>query len=430
MPNMKYSMIPWEEWKEDSNIPEWVKKENEGLYRIRAERDINVMTEDGMITKGYLGGFVEDEKSLSQEGKCFIHYWSSVRGGSHVTGDAQVRGHMIVADRSSIEDSAALMGIGKLFNTNVSGSALVYLDSVECKVVNSNIWNESQVVGVSSVYNSNIHDSSEINDSTVSYCIANKNSIVKQSTIVGNDTSEMVLLTNAMVERSEIDGNCTIDHANIMCSKVSSGEKKKGSQFVCDSYISKANNVFNCEIVNSIIANYMAEDGEVRRIRDSHIADSCISGSCTGVADSFIEKSLVGETGPVRIYGPAYVQDAFLLKSRVKAGKIIGNRNHSKDLYLLHIMNSIICDQAEIRDDVTIDKSFIKDHALIFGCVKVTHGATIGGSVVLRDHVSVNGEITLSSEEEFYDDEVITGKTPPNLSQFFEFENYRDYREA
>ena len=100
MPDKKYSLIPYEEWKDDPSLPDWVKENNKGLFRVRAEEMIEIFNPyvyiagthltvkrddipdlfepSIVIAPGKLGGFVESEDNLSQEGLCFVHDSASV----------------------------------------------------------------------------------------------------------------------------------------------------------------------------------------------------------------------------------------------------------------------------------------------------------------------------------------------------------------
>jgi hypothetical protein len=54
------------------------------FYRIRALKDF------GNIEKGELGGYVESENILSQEGNCWIYGGATVANGRTVTGDTEI----------------------------------------------------------------------------------------------------------------------------------------------------------------------------------------------------------------------------------------------------------------------------------------------------------------------------------------------------
>lgn len=85
------------------------------LHRIRALKDF------GEVKKNQIGGFVESENNLSQEGTCWIDGDAVVVGCATVSEDARVFGHAIVQDCARIHDHATVSG-----NANVSDNSEVY----------------------------------------------------------------------------------------------------------------------------------------------------------------------------------------------------------------------------------------------------------------------------------------------------------------
>lgn len=73
------------------------------VYRIRALCDF------GKIKEGDLGGFVESERNLSHDGKCFIKGQAVALGETIITDDSIVCGTATVVD-SKIYDSSYIIG--------------------------------------------------------------------------------------------------------------------------------------------------------------------------------------------------------------------------------------------------------------------------------------------------------------------------------
>lgn len=72
-------------------VPETVTKlYGRSMYRIRALKDFSD------VKKGDLGGYVESEENLSQEGNCWIYDNSIVGLGGKVTGNAIVKDVSVV----------------------------------------------------------------------------------------------------------------------------------------------------------------------------------------------------------------------------------------------------------------------------------------------------------------------------------------------
>ena len=82
------------------------------LHRIKALKDF------GNVKKGELGGYVESERNLSQEGNCWVC------GNAKVCGDAEVCGNAKVCGDAKVCGNAWVFG-----NAEVCGNARVYGDA-------------------------------------------------------------------------------------------------------------------------------------------------------------------------------------------------------------------------------------------------------------------------------------------------------------
>jgi carbonic anhydrase/acetyltransferase-like protein (isoleucine patch superfamily) len=96
------------------------------LYRIKALKAFgNVKAEE-------LGGYVESEVNLSQDGDAWVYGSAQVFGDAQVSGDAQVFGSALVYGDARVYGSAWVYGNAQVFDSarvygsaRVSGSALV-----------------------------------------------------------------------------------------------------------------------------------------------------------------------------------------------------------------------------------------------------------------------------------------------------------------
>ncbi len=73
------------------------------------------------LSDGLIGGFIETERNLSQEGSCFIYDNARVCGDAQVYGNAWVSGDAKVFDNAQVYGDAWVSG-----DARVSGTALVY----------------------------------------------------------------------------------------------------------------------------------------------------------------------------------------------------------------------------------------------------------------------------------------------------------------
>ena len=103
------------------------------LHRIRALRDIPRFG----VKAGELGGFVEEENNLSQDGDAWVFGNSKVSGNAWVFGKAWVSGDANVSGDAEVSGDAWVYG-----KAEISGDAKVYGD-VDYMVI-KNIWSSGR----------------------------------------------------------------------------------------------------------------------------------------------------------------------------------------------------------------------------------------------------------------------------------------------
>ena len=74
------------------------------LYQIQALKDF------GNVKKGNLGGWIEGEENLSQEGNCWVYGDDWVSGDAVVSGDAKVSGDAWGYGNAWVYDDAVVSG--------------------------------------------------------------------------------------------------------------------------------------------------------------------------------------------------------------------------------------------------------------------------------------------------------------------------------
>lgn len=79
------------------------------LHRIKALKDF------GAVKAGELGGWVESEYNLLQDGDCWIYDEASVYDSARVGWDAIVRGNATVCDEASVCDNAAVYDNARVY---------------------------------------------------------------------------------------------------------------------------------------------------------------------------------------------------------------------------------------------------------------------------------------------------------------------------
>lgn len=97
------------------------------LYRVEALKDF------GNVKKGSVGGFIEKEDNLSQEGNCWIFLDAKVYGNAKVFGNAIINGFAQVCDNSVVFDNAQVRGYSKVKNNaQVYGNSLLLDNAQVC----------------------------------------------------------------------------------------------------------------------------------------------------------------------------------------------------------------------------------------------------------------------------------------------------------
>ena len=108
---MKYKIL-----KEHMTVLDGVK-----MYRIQALKDFSD------VKKGDVGGIVESERNLSQNGDCWIYDSARVYGSARVFEDAQIFDVCKIYDDARVFGSAKIYGSTRVFeDAQISGSAKVF----------------------------------------------------------------------------------------------------------------------------------------------------------------------------------------------------------------------------------------------------------------------------------------------------------------
>ena len=87
------------------------------LYQIQALKDF------GNVKAGDLGGWIEKEKNLSQEGDCWVY------DNAQVFGNAQVSDNARVSDNAWVYDNAQVFGDAEVSDIWCGGGAKVFGDA-------------------------------------------------------------------------------------------------------------------------------------------------------------------------------------------------------------------------------------------------------------------------------------------------------------
>ena len=103
------------------------------LYQIKCTKTFKYAKE------GELGGYIEKEENLSQEGDAWVSDNAQVCGNARVLGNARVYGNARVSDNAWVSDNAQVCGNARVLgnawvsgNAQVSGDACLKSDADHC----------------------------------------------------------------------------------------------------------------------------------------------------------------------------------------------------------------------------------------------------------------------------------------------------------
>lgn len=128
---------------------DYISLEGHTLYRIRALIDF------GEVKTGDLGGYIEKEENLSQEGNAWIYDKACVFGNAKICRDAQVFDNALVYDNAYISDNARVYGNAKVYgDACVYDNAWVFDNAKVCgeAIVRSCVYNNATICGDAHVF--------------------------------------------------------------------------------------------------------------------------------------------------------------------------------------------------------------------------------------------------------------------------------------
>ena len=121
------------------------------LHQIVALKDF------GMVSKGELGGWIEDYSNLSQEGKAWVANNACVYASARVSQNAFIGGSARVAGKALVTENALVNGNAYVYenaevsdNAYVIGNAHIYGDA--CVYGNAVIRGNAHIYGFASIY--------------------------------------------------------------------------------------------------------------------------------------------------------------------------------------------------------------------------------------------------------------------------------------
>ena len=110
------------------------------LHKIKALRDF------GDVKAGDIGGLIEKEENLSQEGNCWVYDDAIVYDNATVLDNAVVSGNAIVYDNATVLDNAVVSGNAIVYdNAYVLDDAVVSDHAIACD--NAYVCGDAKISG-------------------------------------------------------------------------------------------------------------------------------------------------------------------------------------------------------------------------------------------------------------------------------------------
>ena len=211
------------------------------LYRIKLLKGISGMS------PGVIGGFIESEANLSQEGNCWVAEEAAVYGHSIVIENAWVGESAIIQGHSIIRGNCLIVGSSIIINSEIKGDSVVRGEAV---IKGSSLKDHALVKGNADLYHVKVLGRSIIKDfATVTStdikgdaCIGGKVYIKNDLdyTVIKNFWSSGMVITYTRPNRRWRTG-CFFGTGDKLIKKAYNDSKEKGKQFkLLVEYVEKA----------------------------------------------------------------------------------------------------------------------------------------------------------------------------------------------
>ena len=211
------------------------------LYRIKLLKQISNMS------PGTLGGFIESEDNLSQEGNCWVAENAAVYGNAKVIENAWVGGSARIHGHSIIRENCFIAGSPLIISSEIGGHSTVREEAI---IEDSLLQDCAIVEGSAKLYHVTVFGRSIIKDfATVTKVgirgnayISGKVYIKKDSdyTVIKNFWSSGRIITYTRPNRMWRTG-CFLGTGEELIKKAYNDSKEKGEQFkLLVEYVEKA----------------------------------------------------------------------------------------------------------------------------------------------------------------------------------------------
>lgn len=320
------------------------------LYRIKALKNFYlnfvIYREDSpgrrTVLDGELGGYVESEDNLSQEGSSWIF------DDARVYGNARVCKNALVYDRANVYGDALVAG-----DAHVYGNAQVYQEAEVFS--NARVYDYARIRGRSKVY-----DQAEVYG----------NAQIHEDSVFDSEHFELVLEEEDCDRWPEVFGKARVyDNAEIFGRTLVSGESSvHGNSVLHESEIRGSAGIFgNAHIYGSKISDFVKVEGNAK------FDNSEASGQCHVFGTA--------EVGNVKLFDSSHIYDNALVTDSIVSGHsvIYGNAR----VYDSKVgPGAWIFDEAYVSDSWVLESSRVFGNASVQSCVLTQESKVFGGAYI------------------------------------------------
>lgn len=414
------------------------------LYRIKALKDF-VTTDGSLIHKGDLGGYVQSEKNLDQNGTSWIFKGALALDDSRVKDDAQLHHDALIKDNAVIKNRASAHN-----NVKITGHACVSQEAVITR--NAQITNHATVCGKAFVTGdaivggyATITDTAKVHDQTdiKGHAFVDHQAVISDYAEISDDariTGNAIIEDHAYIcDYAHIEGHAKISsYATICDHAIIKGHTHVSDKFVISDHtildlpenakpITSTNdyatfkgfdNTYITYIVNTqtwIQSNNNRRilfDGNTKEFITYGYAHSQTWGDCykayaTIVKDLEPKKfelttkiSFNGRT----LYRIRALKDFGVVKKGDLGGYVEKESNLSQTGNAWIYDDAKVMDNAIVKDDATLHHNAeVYDKAIVSGSASINENAILRDKATVSDKAILYGNVILVDDAKIYD---------------------------
>ncbi len=368
--------------------------DNAMAYRIKALRDIEVKGRF-TIRAGSIGGYVESEANLSQEGGCWIHGDAIALGTSVVRDDAQlmqysrvfdnvtVSGNASVTGNAHVHDSAVVTGYASVMdNAEVAGTACISghatIGDFAKLLGNARADDHVTISGASVIAgNTKVEGNARLrdyqcNDNVTIFGDDKGAPIIEEEVTLGDDATKGELQVNLV-------GKYSLMKAGRLTVKSEIGEKQKLYRIqALTTFMNDASGrIVHVGDLGGYVAGYhnLSHENQCWIFDDAQVRDDArITGNAVVSKNAVISDDAV-IMGFARVSDDAQVSDTAVVEG-----------------------HSLVQENAHIMGDSKVtSNSRIEDRTIVRGAAVIS-GATLKGNTLIAGTVSITGAVILLSQ--------------------------------